>query len=107
MTDEMIEAVTRAICKDFREHLCCQNDTLHATNCFSGIYDRAARAAIAAHKDALAKAGMGIRPREATEEMRAGGRDAVHMAWEAKDARITARAVWQAMWDKYPDKPDG
>ena len=92
MTDEMIEeAVARAIC--------CPNgcDVASSTRddiagkvaiCQAHTWDQTARAAIAAHKAALAKAGLGIRPREPTEEMGGGPR---------------AKMIWRDMWDGYEE----
>ena len=53
---------------------------------------------IEAYHAALAKAGLGIRPREPTEAM-------CRAATERQ--RLMAEAIWKAMWDAHPDKPDG
>ena len=109
MTDEMIEAVARAICKSemsdvgtFGTEICCQfapasqryegGENLERC-CWKDSIDTA-RAAMAAHESALAKAGLGIRPRKATKEM-----------VSAASFSANTTAIWQDMWDHY--KPDG
>lgn len=95
MTDEMIEAVARAIVLadglNPLERLEAGDETLFRWE----INQPRARAAIAAHKSALAKAGLGIRPRKPTEAM---------LDTATKNKQLLARAFWQAMWDEY-DKP--
>ena len=91
MTDEMIEeAVARAIC--------CLNGGCYRKGstkmCLASTCE--ARHAIKAFKESLAKAGLGIRPREPTREM-----------YTAALALQGSLSIWQAMWGAYPDKPDG
>ena len=102
MTDEMIEAVAQAI----RE---ARNEAMGRTAPYPDhLSIIEARAAIAAHKSALAKAGLGIRPREATEEMVMAGQHAYDKTdCGLTDAPSPIEAAWQAMWDAHPDKPDG
>ena len=88
MTDEIEEAVARAMKNASRKTYG------HWQPCDE--LEVMAKAAIAAHKSALAKAGLGIRPREATREM-----------YTAALALQGSLSIWQAMWGAYPDKPDG
>ena len=88
MTDEIEEAVARAMKDASRKAYG------HWQPCDE--LEVMAKAAIAAHKSALAKAGMGIRPREPTEGM-------CRAATEKR--RLMAEAIWKAMWDAH--KPDG
>ena len=53
-----------------------------------------ARAAIEAYLNSLAKAGLGIMPREATEEM----------LCHTGAPILLSEAILKAMWDKYLDK---
>ena len=103
MTDEMIEAGARAIAEcdgipdgftDFNEYF-----LDHLPH-----YLAQGRAAIAAHKSALAKAGLGIRPREPTPDQENAGQGSFDLT---KSGRENCVLVWQAMWDAHPDKPDG
>ena len=92
MTDEIEEAVAAAIW-DSQEtsepgdweitKRVCGEDHWEVKECY-----QQARAAIAAHKSALAKAGLKILPREPTQEMGGGPR---------------AKMIWRDMWDEYPD----
>ena len=100
MTDEMIEAVARAMKNASRKTYG------HWQPCDE--LEVMAKAAIAAHKSALAKAGLGIRPREATEEMATVGQHAYDKtACGLTDSDSPIRAAWQDMFDAHPDKPDG
>ncbi|KKK50077.1 hypothetical protein LCGC14_3128660, partial [marine sediment metagenome] len=65
-----------------------------------------AKTAIATHKSALAKSGLGIRPRKPTEEMVTAASEVVSPPGP-QNHRHRKRRYWKAMWDKYPDKPDG
>lgn len=105
MTDEVIEgAVARAI----RE---ARNEAMGRTTPYPDHFKhyREARAAISAHKSALTKAGLGIRPREATKKMVDGlGTGQLKNSYVLKatyDAMCIK--VYKAMWDAYPDKPNG
>ena len=113
MTDEMIEAVARAIWEgqDLSEDgdweitkRVCGKDNWEVEECY-----RQARAAIKAHCESLAKAGLGIRPREPTVEMinglKTGQLKDSHILKATYDAMCVK--VYQAMWDAHPDKPDG
>ena len=106
MTDEMIEAVARAIAQVYgRQRVYDKTDRWHDSrgHCVQREDNRrAASAAIAAHKESLAKAGLGIRPREATQEMANAGWSALAIA--AGDPQAASWSIWQAMWDKYLDK---
>ena len=103
MTDEMIEeAVARAIC--------CLNGGCYRKGstkmCLASTCE--ARHAIKAFKESLAKAGLGIRPRELTDAMD----DAGTKMFEKLDGdnfiyQVIAESMWEAMWQAYPDKPDG
>ena len=103
MTDEMIEAVAQAI----RE---ARNEAMGRTTPYPDhLSIIEARAAIAAHKSALAKAGLGIRPREPTAESIAEGvLFLVDANLDGPDGvgESDALGCWQAMWE-HPDKPDG
>ena len=97
MTDEMIEAVARAI----RE---ARNEVMGRTTPYPDhLSIIEARAAIAAHKSSLAKAGLGIRPREPTPDQENAGRCSFD---PTKTGRENCVLVWQAMFDAHPDKPD-
>ena len=96
MTDEMIEALEAA-------------KEAHALRRFGQSHDQLdvgrgacntseTLTAIRAYTESLTKSGLGIRPREATEEM-------CRAATEKQ--RLMAEAIWKAMWDAHPDKPDG
>ena len=98
MTDEIEEAVARAIwdSQDAAEDgdweitkRVCGKDNWEVEECY-----QQARAAIAAHKSTLAKAGMGIRPRVATVTM------CMATAAPSGDQADNFR-LWQAMWDVY------
>ncbi|KKL62863.1 hypothetical protein LCGC14_2180940 [marine sediment metagenome] len=143
MTDEMIEAATRAIKEAFSRYYVegTSDNDLHSPPYRApwylidtstaepdvnwpgeliqeydnpqAAYDHrerlAAQAAIKAHKAALTKAGLGIRPREATSEMAIEGAKAME-GWEHTHGTVIVgqpKDVWQAMWDAHPDKPDG
>ena len=87
MTDEMIEEALDAVSVWSRV----ENATSER---------QIAEHAIKAYLAILAKAGMGIRPREPTEEMDRAARpvDSVRHAWG------THLEFWQALWDAH--KPD-
>ena len=86
MTDEPLEAAVNA----FHDRYGSWIDAV-------AVYP-AIEAAIEAHEKSLAKVGLGIRPREPTEEMLGEG--------EPNDRLGTmCTQIWQAMWDAY--KPDG
>ena len=112
MTNEMIEAVARAIAVALkRNHIFDTESHWYASRGYEvqrEDFSKAANLAIAAHKSALAKAGLGIRPREATEEMVMAGQHAYDKTdCGLTDAPSPIEAAWQAMWDAHPDKPDG
>ncbi len=144
MTDEMIEAATRAIKEAFSRYYVegTSDNDLHSPPYRApwylidtstaepdvnwpgeliqeydnpqAAYDHrerlAAQAAIKAHKAALTKAGLGIRPREPTEESIVEGVAALINANLDSPNGVgesDARDCWQAIWDKYLDKPDG
>ena len=94
MTDEMIEeAVARAIC-------CLSGGCYRKGStkmCLASTCE--ARHAIKAFKESLAKAGLGIRPREATGEMLS--------AISGNIPPCNHADAWEAMWCAHPDKPDG
>ncbi len=101
MTDEMIEAVARAIF----------DTAVGADKWDNRFYTEerrecagSAKAAIKAFKEALAKAGLGIRPREPTPDQENAGRGSFDLT---KSGRENCVLVWQAMWDAHPDKPNG
>ena len=112
MTDEMIkEAVARALaqCDGFTPlmYKALPDGFSAKTGSVASKrrYRDEAHTAITAHKKSLAKAGLGIRPRDATQEMANAGWSALAIA--AGDPQAAPWPVWQAMWDKHPDKPDG
>lgn len=83
MTDEMIEVAVQALIKRRR---------------FGGTLTEQTQAAIKAYKEALAKAGLGIRPRKATKEM-------LQAASVFKiGVESNPPLAWQAMWDAH-EKP--
>ena len=63
-------------------------------------------AAIEAYLAALAKIGLGIRPRMATKEMAIAGAKAMQPWKHAHGTVIVGQPkdVWQAMWDRYQEK---
>ncbi len=108
MTDEMIEAVKEAIKKDIRRSLEVMDDGITLGNLDEWHFASASRAAIAAHKSALAKAGMGIRPRIPPPPMQAAGSGALGIeGLTSVRSYGAAGRAWVAMFDTYPDKPDG
>ena len=114
MTDEMIEAVARAVCssKGTNPDMCIsgRSGTDGVTEeCFQRAWELEvgpAHTAIAAHEESLAKAGLGIRPRKATEEMAMAGQHTYDKtACGLTDSSSPIGAAWQDMFDAY--KPDG
>lgn len=117
MTDEIEEAVARGICKargidpdgsTGRRVECSleESDLRGPGNILPSRqvkrweqFQEHAEGAIAAHKSALAKDGMGIRPREATEEM------AMALSNALREKPVNLSAIWRAGWDAH--KPDG
>ena len=106
MTDEMIEEIALAICleqaltEEGPDGKACDGSCVTCRN--------QARAAVQAHKIVLFRDGLGIRPREATEEMTMAGQHAYDKTdCGLTDAPSPIEAAWQEMWDRHPDKPDG
>ena len=91
MTDEIEEAVARAM----------KNASRKAYGHWPPFDESEvmAKAAMAAHKSALAKAGYKILPREATQEMLS--------AISGNIPPCDHADAWEAMWYAHPDKPAG
>ena len=118
MTDEMIEeAVAREV---HRLHPVSLVGVIAWKNLTLDERDECiiiAQGAIKVYKSALAKAGLGIRPREPTEEMIKHGHAAgmrKNAIWDlfSHEQALAIQstflpAAWQAMWDAHSDKPDG
>jgi len=105
MTDEMIEAVARAIAyAQLTRQYVGKLKNIGVAIEIDRIWPEfkpEATAAIKAHKDALAIKALGIRPKEPTKEMVQSGSD---VSMEISAAQ--AFHAWQAMWDRY-EEPDG
>ncbi|KKL95222.1 hypothetical protein LCGC14_1856750 [marine sediment metagenome] len=107
MTDEIEEAVARAM----------KNASRKAYGHWPPFDESEvmAKAAMAAHKSALAKAGYKILPREATHAMERAYFTTEMPKFDARAShgkrnrnnRAKMLARWQAMWDAHPDKPAG
>lgn len=92
MTDQIVEAVARALCSQDAS----TNPDLHAQ--VWPIYERDSQAAITAHLKALSDQDMVVVPRVATDAMcRASG---IHNS-------LGARAVYEAMITAYEEQRNG
>ena len=102
MTDEMIEAIEAAK----EAHAVRRFDYSHnQLGTVAGAANTSETlAAIKAYVESLAKAGLGIRPREPTPDQENAGRGSFDLT---KSGRENCVLVWQAMWDAHPDKPNG
>jgi len=102
MTDEMLKIISAAVLKELERQRIAMDELSPPINIVTlGI------AVVEAYEKSLAKAGLGIRPREATDAMDAAGTN----AFEKLDVneyiyQRIADDIWQAMWDGY-EKPDG